>query len=99
MKYLKTFEHKELKYEIGDCVKIKMIPDYVSGIEVIPDNLFVKIIDITHYSDDIHTTYIRFETLITKQQLSGNQYFISKKMNNKEIDYCKLKSKANKFNI
>jgi len=103
MKYIKSFKNKNLEYEVGDCVKIKIIPDYVSHIERIEDNLFVKIIEMNfltnHNNSDIDNIFIVFETLITKQKISGNIYFISKKMTESEIDYCKIKSETNKFNL
>ena len=99
MKYLKTFEDTKLKYKEGDYVKIKIIPDYVLSIERIPENLFVKILNIKIKEYDDITYYIEFETLITKKLIHGNQYFIDRKMTKSEIKYCKLKSETNKFNL
>jgi len=103
MKYIKSFEINKLNINIGDYVKIKIIPDYVERVEKIPDNLFVKIIEITllenHNNEDKDNIVITFETLITKQKITGNIYFISRKMTKSEIDYCKTKSETNKFNL
>jgi hypothetical protein len=100
MKYLKKFEDNNLKYRVGDWVKIKIIPDFVHGIERIDDNLFVKIENIQHDKNyGQYDSLYEFKTLLTNQMIFGNQYYIRRKMTKKEIKDFKIKIEAQKYNI
>ena len=100
MKYLKSFEDNDLKYKVGDWVKIKIIPDFVYDIGKIDDNLFVKIEDMEKYIVSGEIEYcVTFRTLLTNQKLYGNQYFILRKMTKEEIKEFKIKIEAKKYNI
>ena len=100
MKHIKNFENKNTEYIIGDCVKIKIIPDFVHNIERIDDNLFVKIEhieDLKMYGDIDYS--ITFRTLLTNQRIFGNQYYIRRKMTNKEIEDFKIRIESQKYNL
>ena len=98
MKYIKTFENKtKTKYEIGDMVKLKLIPEYVRTIKNIKENLYVEITNIQpdYYDYSIYD----FKTLLTEKVLCGYENMIRRKMTTEELKEYKIKKEAQKYNI
>lgn len=98
MNHIKYFENKmKPKYQVGDFVKLKLIPDFVRDIENIEENLYTKIekIDLDYYNVPIYD----FELIITGKRIYGYENMIRRKMTTKEIKDYKIKKEADKYNL
>jgi hypothetical protein len=83
--------------EVGDYVKLKMIPDYVEFLYKSDEDLFVKIVDYT--KSVVGGETYRFQLSDGERFIYGNQYLIRRMMNKREIAEFKLKEEANKYNL
>jgi len=98
MKYIKQFEN--VQYKVGDFVKIKMIPDYVSdSVKRRVDNLFVTISKIEPRISNTINDVFTFETILSNQTIFGFIYLIDRKMTKTEIKDFKIKKDVNKYNL